>query len=250
MVQSDAESHGSDLSEKSFLNDEGGGGPEEGGGKNYVISPEELFWVSTESIDNAVSHIAEGGNILDFCKLYRIKVSTFWRWIEADPERGRLMNEAEKMKERVVIEKIFREIDRISNFDIREIFDVNGCVKPPEKWSDAAGAVISGIEVKESRVDNPNDDADENPTILMGRVVKVKLWDKTKMVDLVSKMKQLLGDKDKNQDQTGLLKILQDMHRRRLAAEQSGGKIASRGISSGGAVIDVTPAKSAEKVGV
>jgi hypothetical protein len=249
MQHDEPENDGSEFEEKNFLDDEEGGGPEDGAAENIVISSEELFWVSTESIDNAVSHIAEGGNILDFCKLYGIKVSTFWRWVEADAERGRLMAEAEKMKERVVIEKVYREIDRISNFDIREIFDINGCVKPPEKWSDAAGAVIAGIEVKESRVDNPNDDADENPTILMGRVVKVKLWDKTKMVDMVAKIKALIGEKDKNQDQTGLLKILQDMHRRRLLAAKSGGQIESRGLGSG-AVIDVTPAKDAEKVGV
>jgi hypothetical protein len=222
-----------------FLIGERGGGAEVGGGNFIDISPQELFFHSSESLDNAVDHISNGGNILDFCKMYSIRVSAFWRWVEADEEKSAAIAAAEKMKERVIAEKVFRELDRISNFDIRSIFDKSGAVKQPEEWSDDAGSVIAGMEVKEEF----NREGE-----LVGYVKKVKLWDKTKTLEQVARIKQMMAKEESGDSESDLLSILRKIHDKRNKALSAGGRIESRGLHTDGVAVQAGSVVQASSV--
>ena len=192
-----------------------GGGPESSGGDFIDISPSELFFSSTESLDRLTDHVANGGNLLDFCHLHKIRYSALKRWLNSDPSYQVAYEAAVALQSEVIEEKILRELQRIGQFDIRSIFGEDNCVKPPSEWGDDAGAVISGFEVHE--LFESDGEGGKN---LIGYCKKIKLWDKTKTIESVAKIKQMIGASRKDQaaNENDLLAVVNRMIGKRKLA--------------------------------
>ena len=91
-----------------------------------------------------------------------------------------------EVKEDLVIEvkEVLREMLRIGRSDIRKIFKEDGSMKLPNEWDDDIAASISGIEVNEIGVEG----------VVIGHTKKVKMWDKTKGLEMLGRHLKLFTD--------------------------------------------------------
>jgi len=86
-------------------------------------------------------------------------------------------------------EQILRELVAVGTSDVRNLLDEDNCVLPPSDWPDALGKAVSYIEVEE--IYQGRGEARE----YVGRVKKIKLWDKIKSLELLGKNLALWVDR-------------------------------------------------------
>jgi phage terminase small subunit len=82
--------------------------------------------------------------------------------------------------------RVLEEIRRLALSDVRGLFDEQGNLKPVHTLTDEQAAAIGGIEVKQQR------SADGER---MDSIVKVKVWDKSKNLEMLAKHFALLTEK-------------------------------------------------------
>jgi len=83
-------------------------------------------------------------------------------------------------------DRALREAARLAYSDIRQIFDEQGNIRPVSEWPDDLAAAIGGIEVVKRNVYSGDDKIDD--------VIKVKVWDKPKALEMLFKHLGLLKE--------------------------------------------------------
>ena len=91
--------------------------------------------------------------------------------------------------EGVTAEFVIRELVAIAGQDARRFFDADGQLIPVNKLGDAEAACISGIEVEELCEGRGSERAN------VGRIRKIKRWDKVKALELLGKYLALFTDR-------------------------------------------------------
>lgn len=112
---------------------------------------------------------------------------------------------SQKLTADVVLEEIFRG----ATFDIRKLFDKDGHYIPVHKLSEADARMITGIEFVMGNLDKGDGKLD--------RVVKVRLIDRARYVEMAAKYHGLLLERVKVEDDKPLRKKVA-LARQRLAA--------------------------------
>jgi Terminase small subunit len=93
----------------------------------------------------------------------------------------------ERLADLIDPNRTLREAARLAFSDLRKLFNENGTLKPPHEWPDAAAAAVAGLEVVRRNVEGGDGHTDD--------VIKVKLWDKSKNIELLAKHLGLLVEK-------------------------------------------------------
>lgn len=81
----------------------------------------------------------------------------------------------------VTADRVVRELARIGFSDLRWMFREDGSLKPPGEWDDEAAAAVASIEVEEIFEGRGADRK------LVGYLKKIRLWDKNRALDVLSK---------------------------------------------------------------
>lgn len=105
--------------------------------------------------------------------------------------------------------RVLEELRRLALVDIRGFYDVNGNLKPMHKLTAEQGAALAGVETMKRNVEAGDG--------VMDTVHKIKLWDKTRALEMLAKHFALLTDVIKIEDEAGLVAKL--MAGRTRAAE-------------------------------
>jgi terminase small subunit-like protein len=107
-------------------------------------------------------------------------------------------------------DKLLREAGWIARFDVRQLFDATGNLKPTKEWPAEVGAAIVSVEVVKRNVYTGDDKIDD--------VIKIKVADKLKALEMLFKNKGLLTDKLEVSGGADLLALLHEGRQR--AAEK------------------------------
>jgi phage terminase small subunit len=75
-------------------------------------------------------------------------------------------------------ERVLSEYAKIAFFDIRKIFTVDGGLKPIREFDDESAGAIAGVESNDITLNE----------MIIGRLQKVKMWDKRAALDSICKM--------------------------------------------------------------
>jgi phage terminase small subunit len=100
-------------------------------------------------------------------------------------------------------ERTMREIGRLAFTDIRQFYTVDGALKNITDLDDDAAAALAGVEVMEEKVSDP--DADE--VVVAGQVKKIKIYDKTKALEMLAKHFKIYDDAPVINNQFDLSKL-------------------------------------------
>jgi phage terminase small subunit len=122
---------------------------------------------------------------------------------------------AERLADLIDPDRVLRETAGIAYSDLRELFDEKGALRPLKDLPANVAASIASVEVVRQNL-TPDDDAQE-------WVHKVKLWDKTKALDMLMRHLALYKDQLKlglTPDAEKLVAALQ-AGRERVAKERS-----------------------------
>lgn len=112
---------------------------------------------------------------------------------EIEKEIARL--KAERV-ERVQVnsDEILRELVRLSQSDIRKVFDEDGALRPMSEWPDAIAACVASVEVDE--IFEYEGSGNDRKRVHIGYTKKVKFWDKNKALDMLGRHMKLFSDDD------------------------------------------------------
>lgn len=88
----------------------------------------------------------------------------------------------------VTTERIVQEAAAVAFSDIRQLYDEKGELLPVHLWPAGVAESIAGIEVEE--LFEGRGEAREH----VGRLKKIKRWDKTKALEILAKYKKLFDD--------------------------------------------------------
>lgn len=111
-----------------------------------------------------------------------------------------IQKEIERLKaervERIQVnsDEILRELVRLSQSDIRKVFDEDGALRPMAEWPDAIAACVASVEVDE--IFEYEGSGDDRKRVHIGYTKKVKFWDKNKALDMLGRHMKLFSDDD------------------------------------------------------
>ena len=88
---------------------------------------------------------------------------------------------------KLTADMVLAEIRRLAFSDVRSIFDENGNLKPVHKLTADQAACIAGLEVVKKNVTSGDGKVDN--------VIKVKVWDKPKSLEMLAKHFALLTER-------------------------------------------------------
>ena len=86
-------------------------------------------------------------------------------------------------------ETVLRELLKIAMTDIRKLYSESGSLLPPQEWPDDVAKSVSAVEI-EDLFDGYGEEREQ-----IGYTKKVKLWDKTKALELLGRHLKLFTDK-------------------------------------------------------
>lgn len=135
-------------------------------------------------------HVANGGSLIDLCKLLEIKYSRVIEWIYSDPLKAETYERAMKARGEWAIQSILNELKIIGLANLSEAYDPDGNLLPPSEWPPAISKSIQAVETTH--------DADGNT------VTRVKLWDKLKALELLGKNFRLFKEQIEHTGQVTL----------------------------------------------
>lgn len=90
-------------------------------------------------------------------------------------------------KSELSAERVLNEMRRLAFSDVRQLFDESGNLKPVHTLTDDQAACIAGLEVVKKNVTSGDGKVDN--------VIKVKVWDKPKVLEMVAKHFSLLTER-------------------------------------------------------
>lgn len=141
------------------------------------------------------------------------------RWIRKDSERLKLYNEAMYDRNEWVKERVLVELGHIATSDMLGMFDDNGAVKHPKEWPAELRRAVAGIEVKELfNIEGA----------LIGYAKKIKLWDKTKGLELTGKTLAMFVEKHEHTVDKTLEELILESYKPSIPASDEPKDVSAR----------------------
>ena len=94
---------------------------------------------------------------------------------------------AERLADLIDPDRALREAARLAYSDVRDLYDEAGKLKPMKDWPDDLAAAVGGVEFVRRNIEGGDGHSDD--------VIKVKVWDKPKALEMLFKHLGLLIEK-------------------------------------------------------
>jgi phage terminase small subunit len=108
---------------------------------------------------------------------------------------------ASKQASVLSVERVELELQRLAMVDVRRLFKPDGSLKSPHEWDDDVAAAVAAIDVRE--------EFGEDGAVI-GRVTKIKIWDKRAAIVDLLKRRDLAGKGELgNKDSPMMVKVIE-----------------------------------------
>lgn len=163
----------------------------------------KTFFEQPNAIDLICARIVAAGTLVDVCREFNIHYGAVNAWIEEDDSRRKRYAAALEVREKHGKEHVIRELMGLLKVDVTTAFLPNGELKALESMPEDVRRFISGMEVEELYAGSGKD------KIEIGRVRKIKFYDKMRAIELMAKHLKMLVDKVEHSGKVTLEEILE-----------------------------------------
>lgn len=134
-----------------------------------------------KSIETICSHVANGGSLVELCKIWEVNVWDVKRWLSSDPERKKIYAEAQSARAEFVEERVLQELRKIAFSDVRKLYAKNGSLLPITELSDEIAPAVASMDVFERLEDG----------FKLGETKKIKLHSKLDALKLLGEYQSM-----------------------------------------------------------
>lgn len=99
------------------------------------------------NIEVIIDHVANGGSVIDLCKLWQMKYSDIMRKIRAIPETKAAYEQALLDRDEWAKERLMSEVRSLSTYSIKDALNPDGTFKPLHELPDELAAAIKEIDI-------------------------------------------------------------------------------------------------------
>lgn len=147
---------------------------------------------SDATMDTICSRITAAGTLVGICREFDIHYGTINEWIQSDEGRRKRYADALEVRQQHAKELVIRELVEHRQVDVLDAFDrETGALKRLEDIPEELRRVISSMEVEELFHTDP----ETFERSVVGRIVKVKFYDKTRTNETLARHLKMLVDK-------------------------------------------------------
>lgn len=142
------------------------------------------------SLDDIIcSAVANGGSLVELCNKWDVRYSDIMKWIREDQAREAAYNNALKDRDEWFVSSLIQELRYISMSNITQLFDENGVMLPLDQWPAGAARAVEAVKVDELF------DGDGKNRRQIGYTKQVKMWNKTKAIELLGRYLKMFLDR-------------------------------------------------------
>jgi hypothetical protein len=132
-------------------------------------------------VDEICAYVANGGSPIHLCEIWDVPYGRVSGWLAMEPERWKRYQAALTEHDTWQMHRMLLETYKIATADVRDLFDDRHALKPTSEWPDHVAKAVAAIEVAEIWEGTGKD------RIRVGELKKVKLYDKTKGIEMMLK---------------------------------------------------------------
>lgn len=136
--------------------------------------------------------LANGGNLIDWCKSTGERYSDVMNWIQEDPDRLKRYEKALECRGEYLFHRIMKEFEAIGFSDTRDLYDEQGNLKPPSEWPDSVAGAISGVDTTVAKYDKDGE-------LIEPETKKIRLYDKLRALELMGKNLKMFVDRHEHE---------------------------------------------------
>jgi hypothetical protein len=171
-----------------------------------LMSPKVLEILEPDRFDKLLDHIVNGGCVIEYCSSHKVQYSKLIKLIKLDTTKKKQYDEAIEARNEWTKNCILRVLNQIITFDIKDLYDADGNLKPIQSLPKHVSMSIASVKTKEQF------DLVGGKTEVASEVMDVKLIDKLKAIDLMGKYLNLFIEKKEISGSITLEKMLEDTY--------------------------------------
>lgn len=151
----------------------------------------KAFLEAPNRIDDVYGNIANGGDLITYCKMHDIRYSDLRSWLLEGKGRGQRLAEAEHARTEWSRNRVLNELRLIAYVDLREAFTESGDLKKPKDWPDSIARALAAVDVDDI-FEGTGKDREH-----VGYTKKIKLLNKMEALKLIGQELGLFVQKHK-----------------------------------------------------
>ncbi len=148
---------------------------------DIILASYSVLIDDDEKLNRIVEHLSGGGTMTTYCKMTGESWASVSKWLSADVKRYKAYEMAKELRQDWLFERVLAEYTTMSTFDLTEVYNEDGALRPQSEWGDAARAMVSSVKSFEKF------EFVDGEKVPVGMVMEVKLWDKTKTLEALGK---------------------------------------------------------------
>lgn len=137
--------------------------------------------IRPETISEVCEHVANGGSLIDRCKLWGVSYGKFVDWLNSDPMRADRYARALESKMHWSIDRVLKELELIGLADVGEAYTPENKLKDIHDIPESLRRCIVSVE-SEELFDGVGKEREH-----IGYTKKIKFIEKTKALELIGK---------------------------------------------------------------
>lgn len=149
-------------------------------------------------LDVACSYLTNGGTLTALARMYHLEYDQVLQWIRKTSYRTKRIEDALFDRKEWARERVLNEIKNLSFWNIKEIINEDGSVKPIQEWPDNCARSVRSIEVHALY------DGQGTERAVVGQAKKIQFWDKMRALELLGKNLSMFADRVEH---TGQVKL-------------------------------------------
>ena len=122
-------------------------------------------------------------------EVWGVSYSDLRGWLRADTKRSQDYDKSLEDRKEWAREKILRTLHEVSEFNIKDILNEEGGLKPISQWPEVAGRVVAALEISEEF------EGKGSERIQSGWIKRVKTKDSLKALEMLAKNLSMLTEK-------------------------------------------------------